>query len=222
MPKHMPVLANPITPATVPKVAQPIRIEHTREVITIDSSLLAGYQAYLDGNLDTARQQYSDALRKDANSRDALLGLAAIAQQQSQDDTAAQHYRQVLALDPRDPVAQAGMSALFGATDTAGTESKLKILLAQQPQSVALYFALGNHYAEQSRWSEAQQAYFEAARRAPDDGRIAFNLAVSLDQLNQGKLAAQHYRRALQLSPSDATDFNRAQVQQRERELTSR
>lgn len=210
-------LANPI----VPKAPQPIRIERTRAVATIDPALLAAYQAYQVGNLDTARQHYEDILRKDANSRDALLGLAAIAQQQSQDAAAALHYRKVLALDPRDPAAHAGISALIGATDKAATESRLKLLLSQKPQSVELHFALGNLYAEQSRWSDAQQAYFEAARRAPEDARVAFNLAVSLDHLEQVRLAAQYYRRALQLIPPNAADFNRAQVQQRVHELTT-
>ena len=74
---------------------------------------------------------------------------------------AIQYYRQVLSLDPRDPVAHAGMSA-FASGDAAGKESRLKQVLTQTPQSAALHFALGNLYSEQSRWGEAQQAYFNA------------------------------------------------------------
>ncbi|MGV3590440.1 MAG: tetratricopeptide repeat protein, partial [Gammaproteobacteria bacterium] len=50
---------------------------------------------------------------------------------------------------------------------------------------------LGNHYAAQGRWSEAQGAYYNAlltARRSaggPVHPDYAFNLAVSLEQLNQ-------------------------------------
>lgn len=211
----------PTPAASTSRVAQPISIERSREATSIDPAVLAGYQAYREGNLEAARQHYAEALRRDASNRDALLGLAAIAQQQSQDAAAAHYYRQVLALDPRDPVAHAGMSALLDAIDNAGAESRLKQLLAQQPHSAALYFALGNHYAEQLRWSEAQQAYFEAVRLAPDDGQVVFNLAVSLDHLSQGKIAAQYYQRALQLGPTDTADFNRVQVQQRLTELTA-
>ena len=151
------------TPQSAPaKPAQPLHIEHKQEGDAVDPTLLAGYQAYRNGDLRTAWQHYSDVLHKDAKNRDALLGLAAIAQQQSQDTIAARYYDQVLALDPRDPIAHAGMSALFGAANAAGTESRLKLLLSQQPQSAALHFVLGNHYAEQSRWGEAQQAYFNA------------------------------------------------------------
>ena len=201
--------------------AQAIRIEHGKENAAIDPALIAGYQAYRNGDFVTARKYYGDALHKDPKSRDALLGLAAIALQQSQDDIAAHHYRQLLALDPRDPIAQAGMATLFGATDMAGTESRLKRLLIQSPQSAALNFALGNHYADQSRWSEAQHAYFNAVSLDQADGRFAFNLAVSLDHLGQRKLAAQYYRSALQLSPSGNTGFDRAQAQQRANDLAA-
>lgn len=212
----LPLVASPAKPS---RPTEPIRIEHTKETAAIDPALLAGYAAYRNGDLDKARQHYGEALQKDASSRDALLGLAAIAQQQSQDAAAVSYYRKVLALDPRDPVAHAGISALLDAGDTASTESRLKLLLSQQPQSAALHFTLGNYYAGQSRWSEAQQAYFEAARLAPDNGHIVFNLAVSLDHLEQHKLAAQYYQRALQTGAPDASGFNRAQVQQRVSEL---
>ncbi len=210
------------TPQTAPaKPAQPLHIEHKQEGDAVDPTLLAGYQAYRNGDLRTAWQHYSDVLHKDAKNRDALLGLAAIAQQQSQDTIAARYYDQVLALDPRDPIAHAGMSALFGAANAAGTESRLKLLLSQQPQSAALHFALGNHYAEQSRWGDAQQAYFNAYGIDPGNAQFAFNLAVSLDHLGQSKPAAQYYQRALQLDTSDSAGFDRTQTQQRLQELAT-
>ncbi len=225
---HAPKVAAPHTPPAAPHstAAQPIRIEHAQEGDAVDPALLAAYQAYRNGNLGTAWQRYSEVLGKDAKNRDALLGMAAIAQQQSQDAIAARYYAQVLMLDPRDPIANAGMSALLGTSDVANTESRLKLLLAQQlhsvgTQSSALHFALGNLYAEQSRWGEAQQAYFNAYNMEPSNAQFAFNLAVSLDHLGQGKLAAQHYQRALQLDLSDNPGFNRAQTQQRINELTA-
>ena len=201
--------------------AQPIRIEHKQESDVVDPTLLAAWQAYRNGDLRTAWQHYSDVLHNDAKNRDALLGMAAIAQQQSQDAIAAHYYGQVLVLDPRDPIAHAGMSALFGATNAAGTESRLKLLLAQQPRSAALHLALGNHYAEQSRWGDAQQAFFNAYNIDSGNAQFAFNLAVSLDHLGQGKLAAQYYQHALQLDTSDSAGFDRAQTQQRLKQLSA-
>jgi uncharacterized protein HemY len=144
--------------------------------------------------------------------------LAAIAQQQGQDDAAMHYYRQVLMLDPRDPAAQAGMSA-FATGDTAGKESRLKQNLSQSPQSAVLHFALGNLYTEQSRWGDAQQAYFNAFRLEPGNARYAFSLATSLDHLGQGKLAAQYYGQALQLDTSGNAGFDRAQTEKRQQQL---
>lgn len=207
--------------AAAPKDAQPINIERSKENDAVDPTLLAAYKAYRNGDMRIAWRLYGDVLSKDAKNRDALLGLAVIAQQQSQDDTAAHYYRQILALDPRDPVANAGMSVLFGAANTAGTESRLKGLIAQHPQSPALHFALGNHYAEQSRWGEAQQSFSNACNLEPGNAQFNFNLAVSLDHLGQGKLAALHYQRALQLDSSGGAGIDRAQTQKRLTELAA-
>lgn len=226
----VPKVDAPPTPPSVPPdtATLPIRIEHGQKSDVIDPVLLAAWQAYRNGDFEAARLRYGEVLRMDAQNRntpnrDALLGMAAIALQQSQDTIAARYYNQVLMLDPRDPVANAGISALETGDATA-MESRLKLLLAQQPtgaQSASLYFALGNLYAEQSRWSDAQQTYFNACKLEQDNAQLYFNLAVSLDHMGQSKLAAQHYQHALQLEPSDYPGINRAQTQQRINELTA-
>lgn len=204
--------------APVTQSAPGIQIQRQLENDGIYSTLTAAYQAYQHGDLGTAWQRYREVLLKDAKNRDALLGMAAIAQQQGQDDAAIQYYRQVLTLDPRDPVAQAGMSA-FSTGDAAGKESRLKQSLAQTPQSAALHFALGNLYTEQSRWGDAQQAYFNAFRLEPANAQFAFNLATSLDHLSQRKLAAQYYGLALQIDTSGNAGFDRVQTRQRLNQL---
>lgn len=195
-----------------------IQIERKLENDNIYTALTAAYQAYQRGDFGTAWQRYREVLQIDEKNRDALLGMAAIAQQQGQDDAAIQYYRQVLLLDPRDPVAHAGMSA-FSSGDAAGKESHLKQSLAQSPQSAALHFALGNLYTEQSRWGDAQQAYFSAFRLEPANAQFAFNLATSLDHLGKGKLAAQYYGQALQIDTSGNSGFDRVQTQQRMNKL---
>ncbi len=229
--KLVPTPAVTLPPVAVAKMETavnpmpPIRIEHSHVSDAVDPMLLTAWQAYHNGDFDTASQNYSEVLRKDIQNnnspnRDALLGMAAIAQQRSQDANAAQYYSQLLGLDPRDPDAHAGMSSLLGTE--AGAESRLKLLLTQRPEAAALHFALGNLYAQQSRWGDAQQAYFSACALESDNAQYAFNLAVSLDHLGHGKLAAQHYRRALQLDSVGNTSFDHAQTQLRLDELTSR
>ena len=184
----------------------------------LDPLIGNAYLAYRSGKLEEARQMYLEVLGKDPRNTDALLGLAAISQQLGEDSFAAQHYLRVLALDPRNAVAHAGMSALR--TDE-NSESRLKNLLREQRDSPALHFALGNIYAGQSRWGEAQSAYFNAYTLDSKNAELSFNLAVSLDHLGQNKLAAQYYQRALQLAGEDQPHgFDHAQVSQRMKELT--
>lgn len=206
-------------PAEMPQArgSRPVRIEQRSTEPLVDPLLNDAYLAYRNGQLDEAQQLYLSLFRKDAGNMDALLGLAAIAQQRGENRMAAQYYARVLALDPRNALAHAGMSAL---TTDENNESRLKTLLREQGNSAALHFALGNLYAEQSRWGEAQQAYFNAYTLGPGNAEFAFNLAVSLEHLGQGKLAAQHYQRALQLDPSQRAGFDHAQISQRVQELS--
>jgi uncharacterized protein HemY len=102
------------------------------------------------------------------------------------------------------------------AADQAGTESRIKNMLAQQPEAANLHAALGNLYAAQSQWSLAQVAYFNASRYAPDSADYAFNLAVSLDQLGKSGLALAQYQRALGLlSSSGAGNLDKAELEAR-------
>jgi tetratricopeptide (TPR) repeat protein len=199
-----------------PARQEPISIE-PRKTEPVDPLLMDAYLAYRSGRLDEARQLYLALLGKDARNPDALLGLATIAQQHGEAQAAAQYYGRMLALDPRNAAANAGMSAL--SADEDYSESRLKILLREQGDSAMLHFALGNLYAGQSRWGEAQQAYFNAYALESGNAEYAFNLAVSLDHLGQKKLAAQHYQRAMQLDPSHSAGFDHAQIARRAQEL---
>jgi Flp pilus assembly protein TadD len=97
---------------------------------------------------------------------------------------------------------------------------QLKKLLHEQQDSSALHFALGNQYAAQDRWADAQQSYFNAYKLDPKNAQTAFNLGVSLDRLGQKKFAAQYYRSALELDSQKHTGFDHAQISSRIEELT--
>ncbi len=214
MPRPRSRAARPRAPA-----AGEFAVQRKQEADTITPLLLGAYQAYQRGDYVTAAQGYQQVLGQDAHNHDALLGLASIARQQGRDEEAQRYYRKLLALDPRDPAAQTALMAY--APDEGNRESRLKLLLAEQPRSGTLNFALGNYYAEQSGWGDAQQYYFNALTLEPTNAQFAFNLAVSLDHLGQRKLAAQYYQQALQLDVSGHSGFDRAQAQQRLNELTT-
>lgn len=176
--------------------------------------------AKLQGNhLDAARRDYDKALASDPNNVDALLALAAIAQRQGRTGDADRYLQRANEADPRNPAAQAAMLGSNAGGDQQVNESRLKSLLAAQPESGPLNFALGNLYSRQGRWSEAQQVYFNAVAADADNPDYLFNLAVSLDHLRQPKLAAQHYRLALEATERRPAAFDRERATHRLNEL---
>jgi tetratricopeptide (TPR) repeat protein len=188
--------------------------------LSIDPLVEQAYQAFQRNDLAVARDGYQRALAREPTNRDALLGLAAIDVRSGQLNSAEARYLRLLEIDPRDSHAVASLISLRGQLDPVASESRLKSLIASQPETALLHFSLGNQYAQQSRWSEAQAAYFKAHSVDPENADYAFNLAVSLDQLHQGKLALEFYQRALALSEKRAASFNPAHARLRVQELS--
>ena len=194
-------------------------IHLTRSRPEPDANVEAGYASLQGNQFDTARRDYERALKADPNNVDALLALAAIAQRQGRSADADRYRQRAIDADPRDPAAQAASLGSSASGDPVANESRLKTLLASQPESGPLNFALGNLYSRQNRWSEAQQVYFNAVATDADNPDYLFNLAVSLDHLRQPKLAAQHYRLALDAAQRRPAAFDRDRVKLRLGEL---
>ncbi|HEY6239626.1 MAG TPA: tetratricopeptide repeat protein [Burkholderiales bacterium] len=189
-------------------------------VLSVDPQVEQAYQALQRNDLAAARDGYQRALAREPTNRDALLGLAAIDVRGGQLEAAEARYLKVLEMDPRDSSAVANLITLRGQLDPLASESRLKTLIATQPEAEHLHFALGNQYAQQSRWSEAQAAYFKAYSVDPENADYTFNLAVSLDHLHQTKPALEYYRRALMLADRRAATFSPAQARMRVQELS--
>ena len=81
---------------------------------------------------------------------------------------------------------------------------------------------MGNLYAGERQWAQAQQAYFQAFQLEPTNPDYAFNLAVGLEHLNQSKAALAYYRKALDLSfARGRAGFDQKQVITRIGELST-
>ena len=192
-----------------------VRISRRAKPSRVNPYVSRGYEAYQQGNLEAARAAYGEALRTEPSNRDALLGLAAVALREGRPREAAGGYHTLLKLNPRDEAARAGLMAVEAAGDPAGREGQVREMLRSAPDSAALHANLGGLYSQQGRWPEAQQAYFDAFRLDSENADNAYNLAVSLDQLAQGKAALNYYRQALELSDRAGARFDTAAVASR-------
>ena len=180
----------------------------------LDPQLSLAFSAYRSNDLVGARAHYQQALRNLPNNRDALLGLAAVSLKMGDATSARSHYTKLLELDPRDALARVGLLGTMPASDPTSLESELRELFNDHPEVAQLAFALGNLQASQGRWTEAQQSYYDAllAAKAGGSGPItpdyAFNLAVSLERLNQLRSAYGFYREALAQSEIISPNFD--------------
>jgi tetratricopeptide (TPR) repeat protein len=187
--------------------ASGIRISRRSNSDKVHEEVNRAYLAFQRGDDSAARALYSEVKRKHPDNRNAILGLGAIAVRGGDYADAVGHYAHLLSVDPRDPIARAALINLNQRVPAIEGESHVKRLLAEDPEQPFLYFTLGNLFARQGRWLEAQQAYFDAYRLDSNSADFAFNLAVSLDRLGQLDAALNYYRRALELAKNGVASF---------------
>ncbi|MEX2517471.1 MAG: tetratricopeptide repeat protein [Gammaproteobacteria bacterium] len=200
-----------------------LKISRSQPAPVTSRILTSAWNEFQAGNMQAARLLYQTALAEQPDNRDALLGAAAVALQERQPEVAFGYYIKVLRQNPADNVAQAALISLQGAADPVRHESRIKQMLARDPDAAYLYFTLGNLYATQLRWPDAQQAFFDAYSRADDNADYALNLAISLDRLGQPGAALDYYRRAVLLSEEyQRSSFDVVSVSRRIQEIQER
>lgn len=199
--------------------APPLRLARTADAPRVPGEVASGYSALQTGNLAAARRSYQSAIASDAANVDAQLGLATVEARQGNRGAAALHYRKALEADSRNATALAGLASLADFSRPEQLESQLREDIVRYPQSAPLRFALGNVYAAQGRWREAQSEYFEAHRLDPGGADILYNLAVSLDNLGQKRPASDYYARALDAARRQAAQFDAGTAARRLAEL---
>lgn len=217
-------------PAARSAPAKSIDSARSREAITVtpalqprlNPSLSLAYGALQAGKLEESGTLYAKVAQSEPLNIDALLGMAYIAAQENRTDDAVKLYVRILHLNPRHAAAQAALIGAMGRADPLSAETRVKQLIAQEPSAFP-HFVLGNLYADQSQWAQAQQSYFQAHHLEPDNPDYAYNLAISLDHLSQSKLALSFYRRAEQLATKQArANFNLLHARERITALSSK
>jgi len=202
------------------EAAVELKLARSIDTPAVSPDLVEAYAALKNADYQRARALYAKVVLADPLNPDAQLGMATAFARSGDSASAVRHYRQVLVIDPRNGVALAGLLAVSD-TRSLSLEVELKSLTGRNPDTASLRFALGNLYASERRWVEAQQAYFEAYRLESDNADYMYNLAVSLDQLKQAKLALNYYQKALAARSKAGGQFDPAAVTRRIKDLTT-
>jgi Flp pilus assembly protein TadD len=209
------VQPEPTLPREITPPASLIRISRTPSSTVQGDVLGEAFAAYQQGNYELAGQKYRQASEQLPDNRDVMLGLAAVASKTGDKERALQLYMRLVALNPLDNVARAALISLHPGEDISVSISTVKSMIADSPEQASLYFTLGKLYAAQANWAGAQQAFFDAYRLDSANPDYAFNLAVSLDRLEQGQSALDYYTVAQGLAESSPASFNRTAVADR-------
>ena len=173
------------------------------------------FKAYQQGQYAIAKSFYLDVIKTEPDNRDAHLGLAALATLDNDRSSAYSHYVHLLELNPADALALNSLVALSNNPDPVSDESVIKTLIQKEGDLPYLHFSLGNIYAKQLRWAEAQQAFFDAYRLDTTNPDYVVNLAISLDHIGQYGTALDYYKTAIELSENNQARFDSGSVNNR-------
>lgn len=214
-PPQQPPTRAPDLKTTPTRVSTKAPTIHITDRHTPSSQFDRAQKALLQGSTSAAKEAYEAILKNDPRNTDALLGLALIHLRNGDNALAEALIYRTLTISPRDGLALALLSPLRATENISQEESRLQQGLADQPDAAPLHFALGNLYARQNRWREAQQAYFKATIGDRDHPDYLFNLAVSLERIKQHQAAKQYYQAALAAADLRPVAFSRTLVTHR-------
>jgi tetratricopeptide (TPR) repeat protein len=191
-----------------------LEISSSKQVAQKDTWLRQAYAAYQAGNDELALELYNKVLQQHPRNRNALLARAAIHVQNNNSNAAIRDYQAILLDNPKDSLAMASLITVANYSPQE-SETQLKLMVREAPDSPYLNFALANAYSAQNRWQEAQGYYFRALQNNPGDPNYAYNLAVSLEHISQPRAAMSYYQRALENFDNGLATFSRQVVDQR-------
>ncbi|WP_024851526.1 tetratricopeptide repeat protein [Hydrogenovibrio kuenenii] len=180
------------------------------------SKVSLAYKAYQKNDWRKAETYYQQAYKEEPGNVAALFGLGAVSIKQGEKNRALAYYQQVLKLEPNNQLAQKAILGIKSA-ENAGQQTldDLKQMAEINPEDSTVTFALGNIYAKRKDWVSAQSYYFKAYQHQPNQAIYALNLAVSLDQLGEYRLAKRYYKEALVKSPVNSPLFDTDSVKKR-------
>lgn len=204
----------------IPPGQEQMRISKNTNALKQSAMITEAFSAYQKGQFESAEVLYRNALQDDPDNRDIHLGLAAIAVNKGDKEGAYRYYLKLLETKPDDAFVLSSLISLSNNDDPIKDESIIKTLIHKQGKAPYLYFALGNIHAKQSRWAEAQEAFFNAHSLDSLNPDYALNLAISLDKIGQYPAALDFYKVTIKLAQQSPAKFNLSSVNNRIKTLS--
>lgn len=201
--------ANCLALAMLPDLAPAARAELAQEAVATAPDLPGGHLALAwaleeQGQAQTARPRYAQALALQPDNLPALLGLARLEMDDPKAKAkAAVRLRRVLELMPSHAAARFNLAlVLLGQQQAAQALPLIEHLLEQNPQDAAALNLKGQALLQQGRPLPASQAFEAATQADPDHAQAFYNLGgVCANQLKNHDCARQAFARFLELEP---------------------
>jgi Flp pilus assembly protein TadD len=170
---------------------------------------------FLQGETAKSAAIYNSVLRQNIFRREALMGLASISVHNRKFEKARQIYKRILFLNPKDKEVLSRLISLREMDDPMLRVSQLKNMIRIEPDNFNLHFILGTIYISKEQWSKAREAFIQAHTLERDHPDTVYNLAVSLDHLNQTEDALTYYLLAAKLASIHPAEFELKHVKDR-------
>ncbi|XP_042366875.1 protein O-mannosyl-transferase TMTC1 [Plectropomus leopardus] len=152
------------------------------------------------GRHQEAIHHYSTALRLYPRHASAMNNLGTLTRNPEE---AEHYYRKALDINPQHNRALFNLGNLL---KSQGKEKEAETLLRDSihfgPHFADAYSSLASLYAEQKRFTEANEVYVKGIENCPDSSDLHNNYGVFLVDTGEGELAAAHYQQAVRLKPA--------------------
>jgi protein O-GlcNAc transferase len=181
-----------------------------------DAYFALGESYAAKGNNPRAIKEFDTAAALQPQSAAPLYNKAVLEQQSGLNADAETAYRSALQKDPNNVQIQTALGVLLADmgdnTESASLLAAAVPKLPQDAQAAPFYSRLGDVYAKQKNYSDANQARLQALTLTPDDTNTRVALADSYMTQQQYVNALAQYNQAAQARPADAAIQNQRGV----------
>jgi len=167
---------------------------------SVETKIAAGVQALKSGDLHSAEEVFSDALRHGIKHPLVYHNLGVIAQQRGKHFEAVTRFRQALALQPNFAPSHLLLgSSLLALRRNAEAVQQLKRAVALMPEEPQAHLRLAGAFKALNNWIGAVQEYQKLVKLAPQEPEYSYQLGTAW-----AKLSGWSYSQITGINPKSA------------------